>query len=291
MFDRLLEHFCQFDDFCQAFEPRWEARLLPEAAPSARHRGPKPGLADSEIITILVLYHSSHFKNFKTFYEGIVLSLLRPAFPKAPCYARFIALTSHVWVPLTVFLLSRMGRRTGIYDVDSTALPVCHNRRINRHKVFAALAERGKTSLGWFFGFKLHLVFNHEREIVALKLTSGNVNDTTPVPDLTQDLTGKLFGDKGYVGKNLAQTLLRRGLALMTRVRRNMKRLPVSFLDKALLNGRNIVETIIGHIKEFSSLRLPKHRSVFNAFTHIIAAVVAYQINPLPPKPIRAVVP
>jgi hypothetical protein len=284
MFDRLLEHFCQFDDFCQAFEPRWEARLLPEAAPSARHRGPKPGLADSEIITILVLYHSSHFKNFKTFYEGIVLSLLRPAFPKAPCYARFIALTSHVWVPLTVFLLSRMGRRTGIYDVDSTALPVCHNRRINRHKVFAALAERGKTSLSWFFGFKLHLVFNHEREIVALKLTSGNVNDTTPVPDLTQDLTGKLFGDKGYVGKNLAQTLLRRGLALMTRVRRNMKRLPVSFLDKALLNGRNIVETIIGHIKEFSSLRLPKHRSVFNAFTHIIAAVVAYQINPLPPK-------
>ena len=122
-------------------------------------------------------------------------------------------------------------------------------------------------------------MFNHERQIVALKLTPGNVNDTTPVPDLTQDLTEKLFGDKGYVGKDLAQTLLRRGLALMTRVRRNMKRLPVSFLDKALLNGRNIVETMIGHIKEFSSLRLPKHRSVFNAFTHITAAAVAYQIN------------
>src|SRR3954454_18220658 len=103
-----------------------------------------------------------------------------PPCPKAPCYARFIALTSHVWVPLTVFLLSRMGRRTGIYDLDSTALPVCHNRRIDRHKVFADLAARGKTSIGWFFGFKLHLVFNHERQIVALKLTPGNVNDTTP---------------------------------------------------------------------------------------------------------------
>jgi len=111
------------------------------------------------------------------------------------------------------------------------------------------------------------------------------------VPNLTQDLIGKLFGDKGYVGKDLARRLLRRGLALMTRVRRNMKRLPVSFLDKALLNGRNIVETIIGHIKEFSSLGLPKHRSVCNAFTHIIATVVAYQINPLPPKPIRAFIP
>ena len=190
-----------------------------------------------------------------------------------------------------VFLLSRMGRGTGIYYIDSTPLAVCHNRRIGRHKVFADLAARGKSSIGLFFGFKLHLVFNHERQIVALKLTPGNVSDTTPVPDLTQDLIGKLFGDKGYVGKELARRLLRRGLALMTRVRRNMKRLPGSFLDKALLNGRNIVETIIGHIKEFSALRLPKHRSAFNAFTHVVAAVVAYQIDPLPPKPIRAFVP
>src|SRR5690349_3703879 len=126
-------------------------------------------------------------------------------FPKAPCYARFIALTHHVWVPLTVFLLTRMGRRTGIYYIDSTPLPVCHPRRINRHKVFAGLAERGKTSTGWFFGLKLHLVFNHERQIVALALTPGNVNDTTPGPQLTQGLIGKLFGDKGYVGNDLAQ--------------------------------------------------------------------------------------
>ena len=242
-------------------------------------------------MTIVVLYHSSRFKNFKAFYENIVLTLLRPAFPKAPCYARFIALTHHVWVPLTVFLLTRMGRRTGLYYIDSTPLAVCHNRRIGRHKVFADLAARGRTSIDWFFGFKLHPVFNHERQIVALKLTPGNVNDTRPVPNLTHDLIGKLFGDKGYVGKDLARRLLRRGLVLMTRVRRNMKRLAVCFLDKALLNGRNIVETIIGYIKEFSSLRLPKHRSVFNAFTHIIATLVAYQINPLPPKPISAFIP
>jgi hypothetical protein len=55
--------------------------------------------------------------------------------------------------------------------------------------------------------------------------------------------------------------------------------------------GQALVETIIGHIKEFSSLRLSKHRSVFNAFTHIIATLVAYQINPLPPKPISAFIP
>jgi hypothetical protein len=240
-------------------------------------------------MTLLVLYHSSNFRHFKAFYERVVLSLLRSAFPQAP--SRFIALTNHVWVPLMVFLHTRMGQRTGLYYIDSTPLPVCHPRRINRHRVFAGLAERGKTSLGWFFGFKLHLVVNHDRQIVALQLTPGNVDDTTPVAQLTRDLIGKLFGDKGSVGKHLAHRLLRRGLILMTQIRRNMKRLPVSFLDKALLNGRNIVETIIGHIKEFSSLRLPKHRSVFNAFTHLTAAIVAYQINPLPPKPISASIP
>src|SRR4051794_36372251 len=129
----------------------------------------------------------------------------------------------------------------------------CDNHRINRHKVFADLAQRGK--MGWFFGFKLHLVFNNDNEIVALKLTPGN--DTTPVPALTRDLIGKLFGDKGYIGQKLAQDLLRRGLTLFTRVRRNMKSLPMSLHDKALLNARNMAD--IGHIKEFSSLNLSRH--------------------------------
>ena len=117
-----------------------------------------------------------------------------------PCYEHFVALQKSVFVPLVVFLVSRLGTRTGIYYIDSTALPVCDNHRISRHKVFAGLAQRGKTSMGWFFGFKLHLVFNTDNEIVALKLTPGNVHDAKPVPALTRDLTGKLFGDKGYMG-------------------------------------------------------------------------------------------
>jgi hypothetical protein len=290
MFDQLVETFCTFDDFCKSIKTQWEAMQLTDGKPLRKH-GPEGGLCDSEIMTILVLYHASRFKNFKTFYTGVVLALLHPYFPGAPCYERFLTLTKRVWTLLAFFMASRMGEKTDIYYIDSTPLVVCHNRRIRKHKVFAGLAERGKTSMGWFFGFKLHLVFNHEREIVALKLTPGNVSDATPVPELTKDLIGKLFGDKGYIGQKLAHELLRRGLALMTRVRSNMKSLPVSFLDKALLNGRNIAETIIGHIKEFSSLRLPKHRSVFNAFTHITAAIIAYQINPLPPGQIKAFIP
>ena len=96
-----------------------------------------------------------------------------------PCYEHFVALQKSVFVPLVFFLHSHLG--TGLYYIDSTALPVCDNHRIARHKVFADLAQRGK--MGWFFGFKLHLVFNTDHEIVALKLTP--VHDTTPVPALT----------------------------------------------------------------------------------------------------------
>src|SRR3954447_14704676 len=276
MLDRIVEVFCEVDDFCQAFVPQWEASLLGPGRPAPR--GPEPGLSTSEIITLLLVLHSSGFKHLKSFYHGFAEPLLRGYFPGMPCYEHFVTLQKSVFVPLVVFLVSHLG--TGLYYIDSTALPVCDNHRLSRHKVFADLAQRGK--MGWFFGFKLHLVFNNRHEIVALKLTPGN--DTTPVPALTRDLTGKLFGDKGYIGRKLAKDLLRRGLTLFTRVRRNMKSLPMSLQDKALLNARNMAETIIGHIKEFSSLNLSKHRSAINAFVHIIAAITAYQINPFKPK-------
>jgi hypothetical protein len=176
-----------------------------------------------------------------------------------------------------------LGHRTGIYYIDSTALAVCHNRRLGRHKTFKDLAARGKTSMGWFFGFKLPLVFNHLNEIVAVKLTPGNVHDTVPVEQLTQNLTGKLFGGKGYLGKKLAAALLKRGLALLTKVRKNMKALPLTLTAKLLLNARNRAETIIGHLKAFSSLNLPKHRALLNAFLHLLAALTAYQLNPIKP--------
>lgn len=280
MFDRLVEVFCEVDDFCKAFEVQREAHLI---GCGEKPRGPEPGLCDSEIITMLLMLHSSGYKYLKNFYNGPMGEVLRRYFPGMPCYERFVTLQKRAFVPLMFFMPSRMGTKTGIYYIDSTALPVCHNRRIQRHKTFAGLAARGKTTMGWFFGFKLHLVFNELNEIVALKMTTGHVSDTKPVPALTEGLVGKLFGDKGYIGKKLAEELLRRGLALFTRVRKNMKSLPITMADKLLLNGRNMAETIIRKIKAFSSLNLPGHRLPINGFLHILAAVTACQINPVKP--------
>src|SRR5579872_7000347 len=281
MLERLVETFCAVDDFCKAFLPQWEANLIRNGTPP---RGPAPGLSVSEIITILLMLHGSRFKYMKSFYNGVTGEVMRRYFPGMPCYERFVALQQSVLIPLLFFLLSRRGQRTGIYYIDSTALAVCHNRRIGRHKTFAGLAARGKTSMGWFFGFKLHLVFNHLNEIVAVKLTPGNVHDTAPMEQLTQNLTGKLFGDKGYLGKKRAAILLKRGLALLTKVRKNMKALPLTLTDKLLLNARNMIETIIGHIKAYSSLNLPKHRAPLNAFLHLLAALTAYQLDPIKPE-------
>src|SRR5918995_6593141 len=185
MLDRIVEVFCEVDDFCQAFMPQWEASLLGPGGPAPR--GPHVVQRDHHAAA-----HSSGFKHLKSFYHGFAEPLLRSYFPGMPCYEHFVALQKSAFVPLVVFLVSHLGTKTGLYYIDSTALPVCDNHRMSRHKVFAGLAQRGKTSMGWFFGFKLHLVFNNCNEIVALKLTPGNVHDTTPVPALTRELIGKL---------------------------------------------------------------------------------------------------
>jgi hypothetical protein len=199
MLDRLTEVFCEVDDFCQGFEEQWQAYLI---GIGAAPRGPQPGLSVSEIITLLLVLHSSRFKYLKNFYQGLAMPLLRQCFPGMPCYEQFVTVQKRAFVPLIFFLLSRLGKKTGIYYIDSTSLPVCDNHRIHRHKTFAGLAARGKTSMGWFFGFKLHLVFNHLNEIVAFKLTCGQVHDTKPVPQLTKICSANCLRIRAILAKN-----------------------------------------------------------------------------------------
>jgi Transposase DDE domain len=278
--ERLVESFCAVDDFCQTFLPQWEAYLIRNGTAP---RGPKPGLCVSEIMTLLLVLHGSGFKYLKSFYNGVVGEVLRRYFPAMPCYERLVALQPSVLIPRLGFWRSRLGHSTGLYYIASTALAVCHNRRSGRHQTCVGLAARGKTSMGWCCGFKLQLVFNHLNAIVAVKLTPGNVHDGAPVAQLTQNLTGKRCGDTGYLGKQRGAARLKRGLVLLTKVRKNMKALPLTLTDKLLLNARHRAETIIGHIKAFSSLNLPRHRAPLNAFLHLLAALTAYQLNPIKP--------
>lgn len=156
----------------------------------------------SEVMTILIYFHEMRFRDFKTYYVGYVRGHLHREFPRAVSYQRFVELMPDTVGPLCAYLQTCYGQCSGLSFVDSTPLAVCHNRRIRQHRVFRDLAQRGKTSVGWFYGFKLHIVINHRGELLACQLTPGNTDDRRPVPKLTEGLWGRLFGDKGYLSPN-----------------------------------------------------------------------------------------
>ena len=191
-------------------------------------------LAESEIMTILIHFHQSHYRDFKAFYTRHVLVHLRSEFPGLVSYNRFVQLIPSVLFPLAAYLDTCRGHCNGLSFVDSTKLIVCHHRRIKQHRVFAGLAERGKDSVDWFYGFKLHLVVNDEGELLACRLTAGNVDDRRLVPQLAHRLFGKLIGEKGYLSKHLVAWLLQQGVELLTPIKRSMKPRLVRLNDKLL---------------------------------------------------------
>jgi hypothetical protein len=180
------------------------------------------------------------------------------------------------FVPLTIYLLTCRGQCTGISFVDSTSIKVCHNRRIARNKVFAGIASRGKTTMGWFYGFKLHLAVNDHGEILAFYLTPGNVDDRKPIPTLLQDIFGKVFADKGYISKQLFEDLFEQDIQLITGIRRNMKNQLMLLSDKILLRKRSIIETINDQLKNISQIEHSRHRSFTNFLVNLLAGLLAY---------------
>jgi hypothetical protein len=278
--NQLTRIFCEIDDFCKEFNQYMKGKLLPAVSASEK-RGPAGYLSDSEIMAILIFFQSSGYRNFKTFYIGFLSEYWCEAFPNLPSYHRFIAIMSRVIFQLLLFSQIHLGKRTGIYYIDSTCLPVCHLKRSKRHKTFEEIAEYGKTSMGWFFGLKLHIVINDRGELIAFKITRANQHDAKASESLLESLKGLAFGDKGYIGKELFSRLLKKGLKLITRVRKNMKPPTFSALEKQLLNQRNMVETVINHLKHHYQVWHTRHRSVANAMTHLMAAMASYVIEPL----------
>jgi hypothetical protein len=281
--DSLVELFCHVDDFCQAFTPVWEQHMLRSGVVQRRR---DRRLSLSEIMTILIHFHQSHYRHFKAYYGEYVLPRLRWAFPGLVSYQRFVEFIPSTVVPLCVYLHRRcLGRCTGISFVDSTALRVCHNRRIAQHKVFAGLAERGKTSTGWFFGFKVHLVFSDRGDLLSMALTPGNVDDRQPLPRLVRRLFGKLFGDKGYISQPLFEQLLQTfGIQLITKLKKNMKNRLMPLADKLLLRKRAIAETIIDQLKNISQIEHSRHRSPMNFLANLLCGLIAYCHQPKKPS-------
>lgn len=268
----VLELFCDVDDFMLNFAPQWKASEL--AAGRQRQRSGQ--LWPSEIMTILIHFHQSHYRTFKAYYTEHVQVHLTSEFPHLVSYARFVALIPTMMIPMLAYLQSRYGTCTGISFIDSTSLSVCDPKRIPQHRVFALDARRGKSSMGWFYGFKLHLAVNDCGELLACCLTAGNVDDRTPVPQMVQWLRGKLIGDRGYISTPLTELLFEQGLHLLTRLRKNMKNHLMHLSDKLLVRKRAIIESIIDQLKNISQIEHSRHRSPTNFVIHLLAGLLAY---------------
>jgi IS5 family transposase len=275
------EIFCFIDDFCKHFEQQMTKNLLPN---SKRKRKRRCSHSISEIMTILVMFHLSHYRTFKDFYQNCLKVRYSREFPGIVSYTRMLELIPLAFMPLIVMINAIPGKKLGQYYIDSTKLQVCDNLRIRNHKVFAGCAKRGKTSTGWFFGFKLHLVINRHGELMSFDLTTGEVDDRIVVEKMTEGLQGWLFGDKGYLGIKLVETLRRKGLELITKVRRNMKEIVLTSAQKYLLSKRGVVESVIDQLKALLHIQHTRHRSILNFQVNILAGLLAYIFKPKKPS-------
>ncbi len=273
MFTSLIEIFCAVDDFCKYFD-KGEGKFLISESLRRRHRAYKMTL--SEIMTIMILFHISNYRTFKEYYKDCILNHLKSYFPSAVSYNRFVELIPMSLMPLTIFLHGINGKETGIYFADSTSIKVCHNRRERSHKVFKGYAEKGKNSMGWFFGLKLHLVINNQGELMSCSITKANTDDRKPLPKLVEKLKGWLFADKGYLGQSLIDKLKTQAIQIFTKVRKNMKKRIMSQAQKFLLSKRGIIETVIDQLKNCCQIEHSRHRSPVNAFVNIISGLIAY---------------
>ena len=289
--EKLIEIFIAVDDFTKPFEQWLANRSLPGERQSTR----QPELTASEIITLLVYYHHSGYKNFQYFYERLVSSQMPTYFPKLVSYSRFIELlprqapTLHV---LTKYLCLS-NKRTGCYFADSKKLPVCDNKRINSNKVFAAIAGRGKSSTGWFYGLKLHLIINELGQIMNFLITPANVSDNNDgvLRQLLGRLQGRCYADKGYLSK-LFEEFYQQGLRLVTKVRSNMKNKLLELDDKLRLKKRALIESVNDILMSVQDVDHTRHRSPLNALVHTMAGLIAYHFYDTKPcvfvKPVNA---
>ncbi len=282
--DKITEIFCSIDDFCLVFDPALQKRQL-STGKKTRNRRFK--MSTSEIVTITVLFHLSGFRTFKHFYVFYVNKQLNQEFPNTVSYNRFVELMQANILPLTLYMKTCcLGKCTGISFIDSTPIRACKNKRINQNKVFKDIASIGKSTMGWFYGFKLHIVINDKGELLDFVITQANIDDRAPLKEenFLKKIFGSLYADKGYISKELSTLLFDQGLHLVTGIRNNMKNVMMTMRDKILLRKRSVIETINDQLKNIAQAEHSRHRSFGNFITNLVASLIAYSFQEKKPS-------
>lgn len=279
--DKITEIFVIADEFCKEFELSI-AKFKVGKAPKR-----KPRMTTSEVICIMVIFHGMNYKNMKHFYLQYVQKHISHLFPETVSYNRFVEFMQQAALLLSMFLkLCCLGECSGISYIDSTPVRVCKNKRIKRNKVFKDIGTVGKSTMGYFFGFKLHLIVNEKGDLLNFQIAQANVDDREPLnnPRFTEKISGKMYGDKGYISAKLSAILFADGVQLFTTIRNNMKNSLMTLADKILLRKRSIIETINDELKNICQIEHSRHRSFENFITNLISGLIAYSFFPKKPS-------
>lgn len=278
--DKITEIYYLIDEFCIEFDQSIQKHLIGNKPKR------KPRMSCSEVISIMVMFHSGGYRNMKHFYLFYIQKHRADLFPDTVSYNRFVELMQGATLPMSIFLKTCcMGLGTGISFIDSTPIRVCKNKRIKRNKVFQGLAQLGRSTMGYFFGFKLHIVINDKGELLNFVITPGNTDDREPLKNeaFIKALKGKLYADKGYISKELTNILFMDGLHLITSIRNNMKNVLMELKDKILLRKRSVIETVNDELKNICQIEHSRHRSFENFITNLISGLIAYSFFPKKP--------
>ena len=282
----IVEIFCLIDDFSKMFDKVVKAHAIEEENGKKR-RNRKFKMSDSEVMTILIMFHHSGYRDLKSYYLKHICPQCKSLFPETVSYNRFVELQQKVACKLIAFLnMCCMGECTGISFIDSTPLRVCHIKRERSHKTMKGWATKGKCTMGWFYGFKLHIVINDKGEIIKYQITPGNTDDRAPLKDnsFTKKLFGKLIGDRGYISQSLFDQLFIDDIHLITKIKKNMKNSLMSLYDKILLRKRALIETVNDLLKNVCQIEHTRHRSINNFVVNLISGLIAYNLMPKKPQ-------
>ena len=270
----LVEIYCLSDDLVKYFS---------KIGKKFSAVGRKATLSRQEYITLALLKQEMGIKTNKQLYE-FVAEYMRRDFPTLPSYVQFnqgLKNNFGYLILMTILLTqSNKAHKANCYIVDSSPMPICANAHRSSVTIDLGLASSGKNLNGWYYGFKLHIIINDFMEIVAVKFTDASMHDIEVLDEhMVRGLYGWLVGDKGYISKKKSQELFQRGIKLLTRPRKNMKKYPATHKEARLLACRQRVETVFSQLKHRFMLINHYARSLESFFGQALAAIIAYSLQ------------
>jgi hypothetical protein len=278
---RLLQLFCIVSELATLILANTSKFATNEKAVGRKHN-----LTIAEAVTISLYRFFFPWTDFKHYY-AFVQNYHAGEFPKLPHYDNMLTFQKQL-LPFFLQLLGILiainrsafkNKHIRIMFVDGSPLPVCANKRIFHHKVMKKVAARSKSTMGWFYGMKLHILVDAGGNILGVTITPGNVDERTQVVKLVGDIMDSLLiADAGYIKEILKEELFEKnGVQFVTGVKRTMKKL-MSKEQHSLLKARQLVETVIGSVKHRLGMTFRLHRSIEGYQVHFVLTLLAYTL-------------